>query len=226
MSGTDSTSPIVIRSFESSDLSTCHSIFAAGHRGYGHPEEYIGMTLAKDMADIDKSYMQVPNGHWWVAVSTDDNRIVGQVALLPLKQGSPEFYSVAPEDERDHMCELLRMGVVADAQRRGVGKQLVSHLIGYAREKGYRKVHLTTAKSMTQACAFYESFGFVKGPIQRVPLEKAIERAQQEGMAMDELDGYAEFQPGDPIPEEDQRLMKLTPFVSKMVYVQHFFFPL
>ncbi|CAF4858722.1 unnamed protein product, partial [Rotaria socialis] len=55
------------------------------------------------MADIEKSYLQVPNAHWWVAVSTEDNRIVGQVALQPLHLGDPSYYKCLPLEERDQI---------------------------------------------------------------------------------------------------------------------------
>ena len=81
------------------------------------------------MADIPKRYLGVPDGHWWVAVSTDDNRIVGHLAVLPLQVGDPSYYAQAAPEERDHICELLRMAIDPSVQRQGLGGRLLSTLI-------------------------------------------------------------------------------------------------
>src|SRR2546430_195944 len=127
------TSSIVIRSYQPSDLSACQEIFTAVHLSYNHPMFYINSTLQTDMADIEKNYLQIPNAHWWVAVSTDDNRVVGHVALSPLKLAETSYYHELPEEERDQICELRRMAVASDAQRQGVGNKLLSTLIDFAR---------------------------------------------------------------------------------------------
>ncbi|UJR07627.1 hypothetical protein I4U23_011916 [Adineta vaga] len=215
-------SSIIIRSFQPSDLPHCQEIFAAAHREYNNPWEYIHETLQKDMADIEKNYLQIPNGHYWVAVSTEDNRIVGQVALQPLKLGDPSFYKEAPEDERDQTCELLRMATTADVQRKGVGNKLLSTLLNFAREKGYHRLHLTTLTSMHKACGFYEKNGFIKGRVEKIPMN----RNQENKIDIEELSrkpaGYTIFEVNSLIPEEDQQMMKLSPSVSNVVYIQHF----
>ncbi len=52
---------------------------------------------------------------------------------------------------------------VARGQRgQGVGKELFSYLINFAKEKGCHMVQLTTDKRRPQAANFYESLGFNK----------------------------------------------------------------
>ncbi|CAF5118489.1 unnamed protein product [Rotaria sp. Silwood1] len=180
------------------------------------------------MADIEKNYLQVPNAHWWVAVSTDDNRIVGQVALQPLRLGNPFYYQQLPPEERDQICELRRMSVAPDAQKYGIGSRLLTTLLDFARQHGYRQVHLSTLTRMSKACSFYEKHGFVKGDIYRFSFD---------GSNLDQLMQHKEhiweafstplmFKSGDIIPKEDQERMKLPPTKSKYTYSQHFFLTL
>ena len=60
-------------------------------------------------------------------------------------------------------AELKSMHTVAPARGAGIGRAIVEHLIGVARERGYRRVSLETG-SMTEfapARALYASAGFV-----------------------------------------------------------------
>ena len=132
---------IVIRSFQPSDQAGCEALFKLVHSEYGNPTAYINYALHTDMADIPKRYLGVPDGHWWVAVSTDDNRIVGHLAVLPLQVGDPSYYAQAAPEERDHICELLRMAIDPSVQRQGLGGRLLSTLIDFVRERGYRQIH-------------------------------------------------------------------------------------
>jgi hypothetical protein len=95
---TDSTSSssIVIRSYQPSDLPACQELFTEAHRSYDHPMFYINLVLQSAMTDIENNYLQIPNGNWWVAVSTDDNRVVGHVAVLPLHLAEPSYYQELP----------------------------------------------------------------------------------------------------------------------------------
>jgi putative acetyltransferase len=221
---TESTSSsVVVRSYQPSDLPECQAIFTEAHRSYDTPMAYINFSLQKDMADIEKNYLQVPNGHWWVAVSSDDNRVLGHVAALPLHLGDPSYYSQVPVEQRDHICELRRMAVASNAQRLGVGSKLVSILIDFAREKGYRQIHLTTLRSMKKACAFYEKYGFVKGRIEKFSLEKvALENLEDLGKVFHNLPKPTILEADAIIPEEDQRLMNMPVGQSKFFYVQHY----
>jgi GNAT superfamily N-acetyltransferase len=221
---TDSTpSSILIRSYQPSDLSACQEIFTAGHRSYDNPMFYINSVLQTDMADIEKNYLQIPNGHWWVAVSTDDNRIVGHVAVLPLSIAEPSYYHELPEEERDQICDLRRMSVATDVQRAGVGRKLLSTLIDFAREKGYRQVHLTTLTSMDRACAFYERNGFIKGRIEKTSLNGVLpEKYEDFEELLRTLPEPIIFEAGAIIPDEDLRLMRIPIVQSQCFYVQHY----
>src|ERR1700722_1934765 len=173
-------SSIVIRTYQPSDLSACQTLFLDAHKEYGHPTKYYTRVFETDMADIEKNYLQVPNAHWWVAVSTDNNHIVGQVGVQPLRLGDRAYYQQVPVDERDQICELRRMAVAPNAQKCGIGFLLLSTVLDFARQHGYRQVHLTNLTSMDKACAFYENHGFVKGRIDRYSLEQIGPKQQEQ----------------------------------------------
>ncbi|CAF1038845.1 unnamed protein product [Adineta steineri] len=215
-------SSIIVRSYQPSDLPACQAIFTEAHLGYNSPMVHINFILQADMADIEKNYLQIPGGHWWVAVSTEDNRIVGQVAVLPMRLGDSSYYSEAPEEERDQICELIRMGIKQDVQRQGVGKKLLSTLINFARENGYRQIHLTTLTNMHKANAFYQRNGFIKGPIVKKPLVDIPENVDDKTKFISNIPSSAIFEVGAIIPDEDQRLMKVPISESKCAYIQHY----
>jgi GNAT superfamily N-acetyltransferase len=221
---TESTpSSIVVRSYQLSDLSACQAVFTTAHLSYNNPILFTNTVLQTDMNDIQKNYLDVPNGHWWVAVSTNDNHVVGHVAALPLHLAEPSYYHQLPEGERDEIFELRRMAVAPDAQREGVGSKLLSALIDFARERGYRQVHLTTFPSMNKACAFYEKHGFIKGRIEKFSFDyDSLETIEDKKNLLNNQSKLVIFETGTLIPDEDLSLMKMSPIQSKFIYIQHY----
>lgn len=57
-------------------------------------------------------------------------------------------------------AELKRIFVQPDWQGQGVGKELVSRLIAWASELGYKKLILESAKPLSEAHALYRKLGF------------------------------------------------------------------
>ena len=213
---------IVIRSYQPSDLSACREIFSTANNSDEHAMFFMDHVLQTDMADIEKNYLQIPNGHWWVAVSTDDSRVVGHVAALPLSLGDPTHYHELPEDERDQICELRRMAVAPGVQGKGVGNKLLSTLIDFARQKGYRQVQLTTSNfgSLDKVCAFYERNGFKKNRIEKFLFENiSSEKSQHAAEVVRNLPKPVIFEEDTIISNEDLHLMKMLPTQSKHIYL-------
>jgi GNAT superfamily N-acetyltransferase len=185
----------------------------------------IDHVLETDMADIEKNYLQISNGQWWVAVSTEDNRIVGHVAGLPLSIADPSYYHELPEGERDQIYELRRMAVATDVQRTGVGNKLLSTLIEFARDKGYRQIHLTTSNfaNLDKVCTFYERNSFTKGPVKKFSFSGVLpEKLESMKELFRSLPRPVSFEAGTIIPDEDLRLMKMSPTESKCMYIMHY----
>ena len=58
------------------------------------------------------------------------------------------------------VAEMKRLFVRPSARGEGLGRTLVSHVIGAAREAGYRRMILDTLPVMRDAQRMYEQFGF------------------------------------------------------------------
>jgi putative acetyltransferase len=61
-----------------------------------------------------------------------------------------------PEDT----CELVKMYILKEARGMGIGKQLISECITFAKEKGYTKMYLETMNELKKAVHMYEKTGF------------------------------------------------------------------
>ena len=56
--------------------------------------------------------------------------------------------------------ELKRIFVQPEYQGQGVGRQLVSRLIDWAKELGYERMILETGELLKESCALYQKLGF------------------------------------------------------------------
>ena len=216
-------SSIIVRTYRSEDFDACRDLFRLVHDDYQNPDVFISMTLRTDMSDIEKNYLNVPNGHFWVAVSSDDDRrILGQVAVLPLGFVDRKYYHEVPEDRRDQICELRRMAVHPSAQRQGVGKKIVETLIEFAKNKGFKQIHLTTARNMTKAWHFYDKFGFRRDKLERITIGNLkFESESDIEEFFKHLSDAKVFHSDADIPDEDRQRMNGQPEETGFIYVQH-----
>lgn len=60
----------------------------------------------------------------------------------------------------EETVELKRVFVRPEYQGRGIGSRLVSLLIEWAMELGYRRMILETGELLTESCALYRKLGF------------------------------------------------------------------
>ena len=218
-----SSSSVIVRTFQLGDLAACHQIFRSVHEKYHNPDAFYNFILRTDMANIEEYYLADPKGHFWVAVSADDGRVLGEVALLSLKRGDPLFYKQMSEDRRDEICELRRMAIDPSAQRQGVGKKLVENLIDFARTKGYKQVHLTTARNMDMALAFYDKFGFRRGQIDRYLMtDFDFGSATDLEEVMTSAPTPTTFDREEDLPAEDQQRVNVLPTKTGYLYIQHY----
>lgn len=65
-------------------------------------------------------------------------------------------------NERD--AELKRVFVHAEYQGQGIGTKLVSSLIEWAMELGYKRIILETGELLAESCAVYKKLGFMVIP--------------------------------------------------------------
>jgi GNAT superfamily N-acetyltransferase len=88
----------------------------------------------------------VPEPRARLYVAEVDGEPVGMGGLRPLSA---------------HEAEIKRMYVRPSARGQGVGRAILQRLIKDARELGYSKVNLDSARFMHEAHALYRSFGFL-----------------------------------------------------------------
>lgn len=80
-----------------------------------------------------------------ILIAEDAGRVVGSVVLLPAGEGA---------------FELAKLAVVPELRRRGLGRRLSEHAIARARERGARRMVLSSNSRLQAAIALYESLGF------------------------------------------------------------------
>jgi putative acetyltransferase len=102
---------------------------------FGFTEDPV---IDADLADPLEHYDAV-----WVV--EDGDRVVGSVAMRAVGDGA---------------AELKRMYLGRDRRGRGLGRRLLDHALGWAREGGLAAVTLDTTAEMAAARSLYESVGF------------------------------------------------------------------
>jgi putative acetyltransferase len=58
------------------------------------------------------------------------------------------------------VCELVKMYLLPSARSLGLGKELISRAVAFAREAGYKHIYLESFPELQQALKVYEKFGF------------------------------------------------------------------
>lgn len=101
-----------------------------------------------------------------------DGLLDPKVTFVSLRDGDVVLGVAAIKELDAEHGEIKSMHTAAEARGRGVGRALLSHLLGTARARGYRRVSLETGTTpgFTAARALYESVGFIPaGPFGGYP---------------------------------------------------------
>lgn len=68
---------------------------------------------------------------------------------------------IYPTDGLDsHTCELVKMYLLPQARRQGLGKTLIEHCMEFALSHSYTKIYLETMPELSRAISLYEKMGF------------------------------------------------------------------
>ena len=113
-------------------------------------------TTDKDLDDIEGFYA----GGIFDVLEIEDGKIIGTVGL---------------KREGDGDCELRKMYLKAGYRGRGHGARLLKHAIAQARELGFSRIVLQTARVLEEAIGLYTKFGFE--PIETHSMERRCDQA-------------------------------------------------
>ncbi|MGB3496487.1 MAG: GNAT family N-acetyltransferase [Elainellaceae cyanobacterium] len=105
--------------------------------------EYFEGSEFKHELDTLPGRYSAPEGCLLLAL--DDNQPAGCIAFRKLDE---------------HICEMKRLFVPVQFQRRGIGQTLTKMLIQKAREIGYSKMRLDTGIFQSEAQELYKKLGF------------------------------------------------------------------
>ena len=162
-----------IRTFLPADSAQVLELFASGLMEFAGGVEhqvrsYVDNSLKDDLADIPGSYLSHPRSNFWVAdsggapaLSADApaNMIVGIVGIQPREleeegTAADERFALRasagyrPQTARDHRGFLPREGLPPDLP------------VYFCREKGYRRICLSTVGILQPALAMYARYGY------------------------------------------------------------------
>jgi putative acetyltransferase len=96
-----------------------------------------------------------------------DGLLDPDVTLFSCRRGGELLAIGALRHLDDDHCEVKSMHTAAAARRSGIGRAMLAHLIGVARQRGYRRISLETGSmaGFAPARALYASGGFLEcGP--------------------------------------------------------------
>jgi GNAT superfamily N-acetyltransferase len=97
-------------------------------------------TKNPDLHDITRTYA---NGIFLVA--WQNNQIIGTGALLP---------------KSNDTAEIVRMSVIPNMRRKGIGRKILQKLCERAIFDGYKRLVLETTETWHEVIEFYKQFGF------------------------------------------------------------------
>jgi len=93
-----------------------------------------------DLNDIGLTYANAV-----FLIAWQDKKIIGTGALVPRSIDT---------------AEIVRMSVVADMRRNGIGGMILQRLCENAKSKGYKQLVLETTDTWHEVIEFYKKFGF------------------------------------------------------------------
>ena len=106
----------------------------------------------RDITDIEANYF-ARGGDFEVLVNGTDD-VVGSIGLYPLD---------------GETIELRKMYFAPSIRGFGLGRKLLARTIEKARNMGYLRVYLETARVLEQAVHLYEAFGFAPTDVKHTP---------------------------------------------------------
>lgn len=122
-------------------ITELHGAYYSARHGFG---VFFEARVARDLSEFCLRYDETHDGLWLALL---EGRIEGAIVID----------GIHAADEGAH----LRWFIVSDRLRgQGAGSQLLASAIGFARECGYSRIHLSTFEGLLAARHLYEKAGF------------------------------------------------------------------
>ncbi|MGB8192988.1 MAG: GNAT family N-acetyltransferase [Chitinophagaceae bacterium] len=106
-------------------------------------EDLCFQSFETEVNDPLKKYVQSGG---CIMLALDNQEPAGCIALMPLPEPGA--------------CEMKRLYVKPAYRKSGLGKELVTRLLSFAKENGFKKMQLDTLQRLQPAIRLYEQFGF------------------------------------------------------------------
>lgn len=147
---------ITIRQYRSRDYEAVRELFSHAQddfvQSYLHDDEarrdfadYVNAALTRDLADIQRSYLEHPRSNFWVA--DQEGETVGCIGAY----------------QRSHEeAEIRRLAVHRAARRSGIASQLLDHAESFCRDEHYSRTIAWTYNNMPGAIAFLRGRGYTE----------------------------------------------------------------
>ncbi len=116
--------------------------------------------IAEELEQFPRAYQEPDNSFF---VAKDADKIIACIGMKKIGEG---------------ICEMKRLFVKDEYKGKGIGKALVTLILGEAKRKGYKLMRLDTLKKMTKAQNLYRSFGFYE-------IEKYVENPLEGALFME-----------------------------------------
>ncbi|SEM11860.1 putative acetyltransferase [Aquimarina amphilecti] len=106
----------------------------------------VGTAYEDEALDIMYETYDVPRKRYFVV--EEDGKIIGGAGIAQL------------EKEDSEICELQKMYFLPEARGKGLGSQMMSTCLNFAKEQGFTKCYLETMPYMKEARKLYGRVGF------------------------------------------------------------------
>uniref|UniRef100_A0A8C3SVF3 N-acetyltransferase domain-containing protein n=1 Tax=Chelydra serpentina TaxID=8475 RepID=A0A8C3SVF3_CHESE len=113
-----------------------------------HYVRYVEWCLREDLGDIQKTYMEREDSHFWVAESEGD--VVASVSAKPRSRCI----------DGEHTRELERLSARRHHQNGGIARALCRTVLCFAQQRGYQAGILDVSVGNLEGQRLYQSLGF------------------------------------------------------------------
>ena len=155
---------VEIREVRPEEYEEAGRVTADAYRPYARGDDWDAYLL--ELANVaDRAQRTM------VLVAVEDGRVIGTTTLDLDRRVSEGEEHVEGERLPAHESHIRMLGVLPEAQGRGIGRALMDESIRIAREHGKTLLTLNTTERMAVAQRMYESMGFTRLPDWRVSPE-------------------------------------------------------